>query len=114
MTVKELKATNRSFWETLQYVGFVSENIPAVIKTRLDGGKASMQNGDAPPFTGQAVLSVTMGGLRNKEISSEVKDIFKKELFPILAEVEDFTGFDENNSGRITLHFNEGLLTTFK
>ncbi len=112
MKVEELKSTNRSFWETLQYIGLVSKQVPVTLKTRLDGGKVSIQK-DGPLFTDPVVLSVTMGGLRNKEIPADVKALFKTDIFPILLQVEDFSGFDQNNSGKITLHFHKGTLDKF-
>lgn len=113
MTIKELRSQHRSVWETLQYIGLISKNIPAVIRTRLDGGKVSMQqDGNTPPFTGQAGLTITKGGLRNNEIPPEWKGTFKQEILPLLLDIEDINGLDLDKSGKIILHFNEGLLTT--
>ena len=111
MTAEELRLTHSSFWEGLQYVGYKSKKIPAIIQKRNDGGIVSLQM-DGPPLTGKVVLSVTMGGLRSQEIPSDVKKFFKKELAPIL--VENFSGFDLKNSVKIVLRFDEGILKNFE
>lgn len=53
---------------------------------------------DEKPFSGQVLLKVTMGFLRNKEISKEDRDYFKNSILPELHIIDEslttqFNGF---------------------
>lgn len=74
------------------------------------GGKVTLDLSDIP-FSGSKELLINCGGVSNKALSPEEKGLFKRDVLPVL--VEHFPGLSLKYTGRITLHFREGNLTTF-
>ena len=60
-------------------------------------------------FAGCIKLAISNGSLRTKETPSDAKKIFRKEVFPALAEY--LQDFDLNQKANLTLHFHLGKLT---
>jgi len=56
-------------------------------------------------------LLVNKGGLRNKALKVENNELFKKDVLPVLTEY--LGGVDLKFTGKVELHYREGLLTTF-
>jgi len=110
MIAKMLKSENSSFWSDIQYVGLIEAGAHAVSMKLTHGGRYSLQISD-PPFSGQAELLVHCGGLRKQNIPAKVKELFREEIMPVL--VEAFPEVIQKFSGKIVLHYREGLLTTF-
>ena len=110
MTSRSLEKNNYSCWMTLQYVGLKTAGVPAIIKNKLDGGKVSMQMG-GKPLTDLVTLRVHQGGLRDRALPTNVKELFRKEIMPTLAIT--FPNIDQQFIGMIELNFNEGILTNF-
>lgn len=91
----------------LQYVGLVAAKMPATIKPLLFGGKFSFQYA-GNLFTGPVYLYIGQGGLRNREVPSTVKEIFKKSIMPAL--VDSLPALSPAGNHIITLQFREGEL----
>ena len=110
MTIETFKKTHRSCWADLQYVGLQAAGITSLNKKQLFGGKVTLSLGDAP-YTGAIELLMNSGGLTNKPLQPKVKELFKHNVSPVMA--EHFLGIGRKYTGRIKLHFREGHLTTF-
>jgi hypothetical protein len=110
MTIEAFKKTHPSCWADLQYVGLQAAGSPALNKKMMYGGKVTMPLSDIP-HTGQKELLINCGGASNKILSPEVKELFKKNVLPVMA--EHFPELSLKYTGRIMLHFREGRLTTF-
>jgi hypothetical protein len=110
MNIETFKKVHSSCWADLQYVGLQAAGIFALNKKRMSGGKFTWPLSDIP-YTGQKELLINCGGASNKVLSPEVKELFKKNVLPVIA--EHFPELSLKYSGRITLHFREGHLTTF-
>lgn len=102
--------TNHNFRMNLQYLGLKAKGIPAINKTLLHGGKCTEQV-DGIPYTGKVILLVNKGGLRNKILNFENKELFKNDVLPVLTKC--LSGVDLKFTGKVELHYREGLLTKF-
>ena len=110
MTIKSFKKMHRSCWADLHYVGLQALGIAALNKKTMQGGKITWPVGDTP-YTGRVGLLVNCGGLTNKVVKPAVKEIFKRDVLPVLK--EHFPTICRKYTGRIELHFRESRLTTF-
>ena len=109
MTIEAFKKTHRSCWADLQYVGLQAAGSPAQNQKMIYGGKVTLPLSDIP-YTGQQELLVNCGGASNKVLAPEVKELFKTDVLPAMA--EHFPELSLKYTGRITLHFRDGNLTT--
>jgi len=110
MTSETLKSAKPTFWANLQYVGLAVEDVPVINQKLYPSGKATLQI-DGSPYTGQAELYVSCGGLLMRSATEKVKEIFKQDVMPVL--VESFPEVNQKFTGKIVLHFRDGELTTF-
>lgn len=110
MDFSSLKTKKRSCWANLEFVGLCAAGAPAINGALFHGGKYTLQT-DGTPRTGQVVLLVHQGGLRERTIAATVKELFRKDVMPVLAEA--FPDVDLKYCGALRLNFNEGILTNF-
>lgn len=106
----ESKSLSTSCWANLQYVGFKTAGVLATNKSMLFSGKVTEQSYESS-FSGTVKLIINQGGLSNKSAPAEVKKLFSNEILPALA--NSFSEVSEKYTGKIELHFREGLLANF-
>jgi hypothetical protein len=59
------------------------------------------------PYTGNRTLQVNQGGLQNREVSTDCKEKFRREVSPWLSESANIS---EKFTGKIELHLLDGSL----